>query len=535
MSKKIKITPASVIIGVIGAVLISASSFYTVLKFGALPWPTVMVTLISIMALNFFKKTDSKEITVTHTIMSAGSMVAGGVAFTMPGYLILGGKLENINKTLLFVTILLGSVLGCVLSFIFRKKMIEEENLEFPIGEAAYNLVNSDNTKKDGLFVGLGVLFSTVVSVLRDINFTKGKSPIIPTLISTKNGFLSFYVSPLLVGIGYILGFLNTFIWFLGGALVHFIAQPLAISKNIKDFDLMKNSFGMGIVVGIGFGVIVKLIFSQLKKEKKSTSIFSKKLFTYFLITVLLITFIYKLPIILAFVLLVICILCTIIAGYSTGKTGVNPMEIYAIITILIISFLGKLKFLNFAFSTKFSTLLLFFLACIVAVACGLAGDILNDFKSGYKTKTNPKEQFLGELIGAVVSSVVITWLFFVFFNIYKNIGPKENSELIVLQASIVASIINGIPFIQFFFTGLLIGFALYMLNFPVLTFGIGIYVPFYLTLPVFLGGLLNLIFGKISTKFSQKFMMFSNGLMSGEAIIGVIISLIAYYFILFR
>ena len=535
MSKKIKITPASVIIGVIGAVLISASSFYTVLKFGALPWPTVMVTLISIIALNFFKKTDSKEITVTHTIMSAGSMVAGGVAFTMPGYLILGGKLENINKTLLFVTILLGSVLGCVLSFIFRKKMIEEEKLEFPIGEAAYNLVNSDNTKKDGLFVGLGVLFSTVVSVLRDINFTKGKSPIIPTLISTKNGFLSFYVSPLLVGIGYILGFLNTFIWFLGGALVHFIAQPLAISKNIKDFDLMKNSFGMGIVVGIGFGVIVKLIFSQLKKEKKSTSIFSKKLFTYFLITVLLITFIYKLPIFLALVLLVICILCTIIAGYSTGKTGVNPMEIYAIITILIISFLGKLKFLNFAFSTKFSTLLLFFLACIVAVACGLAGDILNDFKSGYKTKTDPKEQFLGELIGAVVSSVVITWLFFVFFNIYKNIGPKENSELIVLQASIVASIINGIPFIQFFFTGLLIGFALYMLNFPVLTFGIGIYVPFYLTLPVFLGGLLNLIFGKISTKFSQKFMMFSNGLMSGEAIIGVIISLIAYYFLLFR
>ena len=315
MSKKIKITPASVIIGVIGAVLISASSFYTVLKFGALPWPTVMVTLISIMALNFFKKTDSKEITVTHTIMSAGSMVAGGVAFTMPGYLILGGKLENINKTLLFVTILLGSVLGCVLSFIFRKKMIEEEKLEFPIGEAAYNLVNSDNTKKDGLFVGLGVLFSTVVSILRDINFTKGKSPIIPKLISTKNGFLSFYVSPLLVGIGYILGFLNTFIWFLGGALVHFIAQPLAISKNIKDFDLMKNSFGMGIVVGIGFGVIVKLIFSKFKKEKKSTSIFSKKLFTYFLITVLLITFIYKLPIILAFVLLVICILCTIIAG----------------------------------------------------------------------------------------------------------------------------------------------------------------------------------------------------------------------------
>ena len=72
------------------------------LKFGALPWPTIMVTLLSMMTLNFFKKANNKEITITHTIMSAGSMVAGGVAFTMPAYLILGGKLTDINQQLLF-------------------------------------------------------------------------------------------------------------------------------------------------------------------------------------------------------------------------------------------------------------------------------------------------------------------------------------------------------------------------------------------------------------------------------------------------
>ena len=48
--------------------------------------------------------------------------------------------------------------------------------------------------------------------------------------------------------------------------------------------------------------------------------------------------------------------------------------------------------------------------------------------------KVRPFEQFIGEIIGAAVSSAVITFLFFIFFNIYKNIGPMENSDLIVLQ-----------------------------------------------------------------------------------------------------
>ena len=98
-------------------------------------------------------------------------------------------------------------------------------------------------------------------------------------------------------------------------------------------------------------------------------------------------------------------------------------------------------------FSTNLNTLTLFLLACIIAVACGLSGDILNDFKSGYKMKVNPSEQLFGELIGSIVSSFVITFLFFVFFRVYKTIGPVENTDLIALQASIVATVINGNSF----------------------------------------------------------------------------------------
>ena len=531
--KKLNITFPAVFIGIVGAILVSASSFYIVLKFGALPWPTIMVTLLSMITLKFFKRTDNKEITITHTIMSAGSMVAGGVAFTVPAYIILGGKLSDINQYLLCITILVGSIAGSFLSYIFRSKLIEEEKLEFPIGEAAYNLVKSGENMENIRYVAFGTLFSSVIALFRDFSFSKGKSPFIPALLSLKNGLLSLYVSPLLVGIGYVLGFVNTFVWFLGGAVIVFIGEPLAKIFKLNDFAIMKNSFGMGFMIGIGIAVILKIIFSNKSKNEKNNQNIFKKLSFLSIFSMIVIILIYKLPIFLALVLILISILCTIIAGYSTGKTGVNPMEIYAIITILLISFLNKilngLNIFGIKFSADLTTLTLFLLACIIAVACGLSGDILNDFKSGYRMNVNPKDQLVGELIGSIVSSFVITFLFFVFFRIYKNIGPVENTDLIALQASIVATVINGIPFLGIFFAGLIFGMVLSLLNLPVLTFGIGIYVPFYLTSTVFLGGLISYFANRRSKKLHSNLLLLSNGLMSGEAIVGVILSVAAY------
>ena len=531
--KKLNITFPAVFIGIVGAILVSASSFYIVLKFGALPWPTIMVTLLSMITLKFFKRTDNKEITITHTIMSAGSMVAGGVAFTVPAYIILGGKLSDINQYLLCITILVGSIAGSFLSYIFRSKLIEEEKLEFPIGEAAYNLVKSGENMENIRYVAFGTLFSSIIALFRDFSFSKGKPPFIPALLSLKNGLLSLYVSPLLVGIGYVLGFVNTFVWFLGGAVIVFIGEPLAKIFKLNDFAIMKNSFGLGFMIGIGIAVILKIIFSNKSKNEKNNQNIFKKLSFLSIFSIIIIILIYKLPIFLALVLILISILCTIIAGYSTGKTGVNPMEIYAIITILLISFLNKilngLNIFGIKFSADLTTLTLFLLACIIAVACGLSGDILNDFKSGYRMNVNPKDQLVGELIGSIVSSFVITFLFFVFFRIYKNIGPVENTDLIALQASIVATVINGIPFLGIFFAGLIFGMVLSLLNLPVLTFGIGIYVPFYLTSTVFLGGLISYFANRHSKKLHSNLLLLSNGLMSGEAIVGVILSVAAY------
>ena len=41
-----------------------------------------------------------------------------------------------------------------------------------------------------------------------------------------------------------------------------------------------------------------------------------------------------------------------------------------------------------------------FYVAAVVAVACGLVGDVMNDFKAGHILDTDPKAQWLAEVVG---------------------------------------------------------------------------------------------------------------------------------------
>ena len=81
---------AGILIGCIGCVIITASSVYTALKMGALPWPTIFTSITALVLLRALGHTSLNEANITQVIMSAGSMVAGGLAFTIPGIWILG-------------------------------------------------------------------------------------------------------------------------------------------------------------------------------------------------------------------------------------------------------------------------------------------------------------------------------------------------------------------------------------------------------------------------------------------------------------
>ena len=136
------LTLRGMIVGLLGLVVITASSMYVALRMGALPWPTIFVTVVSMAALSKAKNSSLQEINVTHTIMSSGAMVAGGLAFTLPGLWMIAPD-ASFSTIRLIVLAVVGAILGTLFSAIFRKKLIEEEELPYPMGLASYNTLQA--------------------------------------------------------------------------------------------------------------------------------------------------------------------------------------------------------------------------------------------------------------------------------------------------------------------------------------------------------------------------------------------------------
>ena len=132
----VQLTLRGMLIGALGAVILTCSSMFVALKASALPWPILFVTLVSVFSLKALGGTNVNEINVTHTAMSAGSMVAGGLAFTVPGIFILNNNAEVDIWQMLVVT-LGGTVLGLIFTALLRRLCIEEANMPFAMGQAA--------------------------------------------------------------------------------------------------------------------------------------------------------------------------------------------------------------------------------------------------------------------------------------------------------------------------------------------------------------------------------------------------------------
>ena len=127
--------------------------------------------------------------------------------------------------------------------------------------------------------------------------------------------------------------------------------------------------------------------------------------------------------------------LATAMSSQCVGQTGINPMEIFGIIVLIAtkaVSSIGQTE--------------AFFVAAIVAVACGLVGDVMNDFKAGYILKSDPKAQWLGEVIGGIIGGFVSVIVLLVIMKAY---GPSAfgNPDMFPApQASAVAAMVAEFP-----------------------------------------------------------------------------------------
>ena len=81
--------------------------------------------------------------------------------------------------------------------------------------------------------------------------------------------FIGIWVSPLAVGIGYLIGALYTGVWFLGSVLSYLLIIPvgtaLKIFPSVDDAVAFKNTTGIGLMVGTGIGILISYIIANVK------------------------------------------------------------------------------------------------------------------------------------------------------------------------------------------------------------------------------------------------------------------------------
>ena len=207
-------------------------------------------------------------------------------------------------------------------------------------------------------------------------------------------------------------------------------------------------------------------------------------------------------------------------SAQSVGQTGIDPMEIFGLIVLLAVA----------AFSDA-SQVQLFYVAGVVAVACGLAGDVMSDFKTGAIIGTSPRAMWVGQAIGALLGTVVAVAVLVTLFSAYGPGAFGSGQMFVSAQASVVATMVSGIPSVPGFVIGLLGGIALYWAGLPAMMFGLGVYLPFYMSLTAALGAGIKWVYERVCrargvSDLEEKGAVVASGVLGGESIVGVLIAL---------
>lgn len=546
-----QISAAGILIGCIGCVIITASSVYTALKMGALPWPTIFTSITALVLLRAAGRTSLNEANVTQIIMSAGSMVAGGLAFTIPGVwmLDLGAELSWVE---IGGVALAGTLLGLVCTALIRRRFVEESDLEYPIGTAAAEtLMASRAGGATGKRLFGSMAAAGIWCALRDL------AGVIPAMIGAlpiPGVAFGIYNSPMLLSVGFLVGGAAVAFWLAGGLIANFgiIAGGSAAGLwDVASAQGIVSSLGMGLMMGSGIGVVVRDILPAAFRSAHNgrrdddranapARAFGKLDRSVLALLVaaaaLLVCLVLGLSPIACAVVVVLAFVTTIMSAQSVGQTGIDPMEIFGLIVLLVIAALGESDQVR-----------LFFVAGVVAVACGLAGDVMSDFKTGKIIGTDPRAMWIGQAIGALIGCAVSVAVMCALLNAYGADAFGPGKLFVSAQASVVATMVSGIPSVSAFVLGLVAGVALYCLGIPSMMLGLGVYLPFYMTLSASLGAAVKIAYDRVAsirnarangdattnantgtdeTSHEETGIIVASGVLGGESIVGVIIAL---------
>ena len=588
-----EITVKAVVLGVVLSVVLAGANAYLGLFAGMTVSASIPAAVVSMGVLRLFRRSNILENNIVQTAASAGESLAAGVIFTLPALVIMG-YWEQFDFVWVTVIAGFGGLLGVLFTIPLRRALIVEGKLKFPEGIATAEVL------KSGQRGGAGVKYIAQAAIAGGLfKFGAAGLRIWAEVIEAARGvggtiaYFGSNLSPALVSVGYIVGLNIAVLIFLGGLCNWLIAIPICAAgqscpvvdgQTISALDwahqiwsTQTRYIGVGGMLVGGLWTIVNLrksIFSGVRSGLKAyrtvtgqttTIARTEKDIPMKWILILLIgsivplflvyqTFVADVSVSLpmAVTMLITGFLFSAVAGYMAGLVGSsnNPISGVTIATVLVSSLLllwlmGK--------GAKNGPPAAIIIGGVVCCAAAIAGDNMQDLKAGYIVGATPWKQQLMQMVGTVSAALVMAPILMLLLNAYGFAGHEsaKDSPLIAVQANLMASVSKGVfegglPW-RFVWIGAIAAVAVIILDeylvrrgssfrTPVLAVAIGIYLPFELEVPIFVGGIIHQLVKvyhkrknteKEAVETSGRHgLLFASGLITGEALVGILLAI---------
>ncbi|MBR5086633.1 MAG: oligopeptide transporter, OPT family [Muribaculaceae bacterium] len=572
-----EVTPYSVSMGLIMAVIFSAAAAYLGLKVGQVFEAAIPIAIIAAGIAGVTKRKNSLgENVIIQSIGAASGIVVAGAIFTLPALYILQQKYPEMTVNFLevFLSSLLGGVLGILFFIPFRKYFVKEKHGEFPFPEATATTQVLVQGQKGGeqakplLIAGLvGGIYDFLMS-----SFGWWKEVISTTAIPAMQNFadhtkylFKVNVSAATLGLGFIIGLKYSFIIFAGSAFIWWVVVPLfaAVSPemaNMPTDDIFKNfarSIGIGGIamsgiIGIikSWGVIKNAVglagksFKKdgaVEKEERTQRDIPMKALVFALGAALLITFVFfwigvihNLPqaIVAFIVVVVIAFLFTTVAANAIAIVGSNPVSGMTLMTLIIASGI----FVAVGLKGWQGIVASMIIGGVVCTALSMAGGMVTDMKIGYWIGTTPAKQQTWKMLGTVLSAATVGGVMIILnktYGFYEGAVPGE-TPLVAPQANAMAAVIDPLmtggetPW-TFYICGAILACLLNWLKVPALPFSLGMFIPFQLNTPLLIGGIISWFVStrskdeRINKARMDKGTLIASGFIAGGALMGVV------------
>lgn len=584
-----EVTPYSVCVGLVMVIIFSAAAAYLGLKVGQVFEAAIPIAIIAVGLTSALGKNGGLgQNVIIQSIGGCSGAVVAGAIFTLPAIYILG---VEVNFMQMFLSSLLGGILGILFLIPFRKYFVKEMHGKYPFPEATATtqvLVSGEgggNNAKTLILSGLvGGLYDFIIATFGawSETITTTVTSIGQHIADKAKVVLKLNTGAAVLGLGYIVGLKYAFIICCGSFLVWLVIIPLmnliwggqvidlmnsGIAQTIGDmsadqiFKEYARHIGIGGIATAGiigiiksFGVIksaVGLAAGEFTKkpgakaeacDRTDEDMPMKSIVFGIVIALLAIFAFFALggvveniwqALVGVLIVGIISFLFTTVAANAIAIVGSNPVSGMTLMTLIIASLI--LVAVGLKGNAGMAAALV--IGGVVCTALSVAGSFVTDLKIGYWIGTTPKKQEIWKFAGVAVAAATVCGVMLV---LNKTFGFTGDNALVAPQANAMAAVIQplmnggGAPWVLYGI-GALIAIILTMCKIPALPFALGMFIPIDLNLPLLVGGGISWFVGsrskdaKVNAERQEKGTLIASGFIAGGALMGVVSAILKF------